>query len=838
MDDYEKLGVFYLGRPYRLAEKKSPGGLFLYDSKDLVTHAVCVGMTGSGKTGLCISLLEEAAMDGIPAIAIDPKGDLTNLLLTFPDLKPEDFLPWVNVEDAQKKGLTVEEYAAKQAETWKAGLAGWTQDGDRIRRLKQAADFVIYTPGSTSGIPVSILKSFSVPPNEILEDEELLRERINNTATSLLGIIGIDADPIRSREHILISNLLNLAWKANQDIDIARLIQQIQNPPVKTIGVMDINSFYPAKERFGLAMALNNLLAAPGFNIWLEGEPLEINSILYTPEGKPKISVFSIAHLNDSERMFFVSLLLNQILGWMRTQSGTTSLRSIVYMDEISGFFPPVANPPSKQPLLTLLKQARAFGVGIVLATQNPVDLDYKGLSNTGTWFLGRLQTERDKARVIEGLEGIAAGAGAKWDRQVMEQTLAGLSNRIFLINNVHDDEPLIFETRWAMSYLRGPLTRNQIKQLMDPIKIKAQKKTAEAVPPPVKADATDPNMAAPPIPSAAGMEGPQKVITQAPARVNLVEKRPVLGPGVPQYFVPVKSNPPSNYDLYYQPGLIGGAEIHFSDTKAGIDLTKYVLYKTPFREGPVPVDWDNSIDTFLKIKDLRQEPEEPAAYGNLISIATRVESYSSWNKEFINWLLRNQKIDLLKSPVLKEYSQVNESERDFRIRLQQQAREQRDGATDKLRQKYAPKFASLQEQLRKAQASVEREREQVRQQQMEATMSFGATILSSFLGRKVTSGSISRAKSTVSKVNRSMKEKQDVERAQDTVAATQQRLHQLELDFNAETAALAGKIDPLTEKLEIISLRPARTGITIQILALGWFPNFRSPEGELKQAW
>ncbi len=391
MEDYERLGVFYLGRTCQLGERRPGEELILYDSKDLVTHAVCVGMTGSGKTGLCISLMEEAAMDNIPVIAIDPKGDLTNLLLTFPDLTANDFLPWVNEDDARKKGLSILEYAGKQADLWKNGLASWGQSGDRIRKLRQSADSVIYTPGSTAGIPVSILKSFAPPPQAILDDEELLRERINTTATSVLGIVGIVADPIKSREHILISTLLGRAWREQQDSGIAALIQQIQSPPVNKIGVMDLDSFFPAKDRFELALALNNLLAAPGFDTWLGGEPLDINSILYSAEGKPKISIFSIAHLNDAERMFFVSLLLNQILGWMRTQSGTTSLRAIVYMDEIFGFFPPVANPPSKTPLLTLLKQARAFGVGIVLATQNPVDLDYKGLSNTGTWFIGRL---------------------------------------------------------------------------------------------------------------------------------------------------------------------------------------------------------------------------------------------------------------------------------------------------------------------------------------------------------------------------------------------------------------------------------------------------------------
>src|SRR5687768_9276930 len=257
---------------------------------------------------------------------------------------------------------------------------------------------------------------------------------------------------------------------------------------------MDLDSFFPSNDRFELAMALNHLLASPSFASWMEGDPLDIPTILHTPAGKPRLAIFSIAHLGDAERMFFVSLLLNQVLGWMRAQSGTTSLRAILYMDEIFGYFPPVANPPSKLPLLTLLKQGRAFGLGVVLTTQNPVDLDYKGLSNAGTWFIGRLQTERDKVRVLEGLEGIAVGTGQKFDRQEMDQLLAGLSTRIFLMNNTHDELPEVFQTRWTMSYLRGPLTRTQIKSLMDPLKAQPVER-AEA--PPISA-ATSPPTSAP----------------------------------------------------------------------------------------------------------------------------------------------------------------------------------------------------------------------------------------------------------------------------------------------------------------------------------------------------
>jgi len=491
--DFEKLGVFYLGRPYDWQQKKGQDGLILYDSKDLVTHAVCVGMTGSGKTGLCLALIEEAAIDGIPAILIDPKGDLANLLLTFPGLKSEDFRPWVNEDDARRKNLSVDDYARQQAELWQKGLASWGEDGARIQRLRDAADFAIYTPGSNAGIPLSILKSFAAPPPAIREDEELLRERIGTTATSLLGLLGIDADPIKSREHILISTILDTAWRQGQELDLAGLIQQIQTPPVKRVGVLDLDAFFPSKDRFALAMSLNNLLAAPGFGAWMEGEPLDVGNLLHTPEGKPRVAIVSIAHLNDAERMFFVSLLLNQVVGWMRTQSGTTSLRALLYMDEIFGFFPPVANPPSKTPLLTLLKQARAFGVGVVLATQNPVDLDYKGLSNTGTWFIGRLQTERDKARVLDGLEGAAGSAGQGFDRAGLERILSGLSSRVFLMNNVHEDHPVVFESRWVMSYLRGPLTRAQIKTLMDARRGAPAPASAKAAPAPGAAARPEP---------------------------------------------------------------------------------------------------------------------------------------------------------------------------------------------------------------------------------------------------------------------------------------------------------------------------------------------------------
>ncbi len=460
---YEKLGAFYLGREWQ-ADTKALGDEVLYDSRDLTTHAVCIGMTGSGKTGLCLSLLEEAALDGIPAIAIDPKGDIANLALTFPGLRPEDFRPWVDAGEAARKGQSMDEFAAATAEAWRKGLDEWGEDGARIQRLRDAASVTIYTPGSTSGRPLSILRSLSAPDAATTGDATALKERVGSAVAGLLGLLGIDADPMRSREFMLLSSLLDAAWRRNESLDLAALIQAVQKPPFDKVGVFDLESFYPARDRTELALRINGLLASPGFECWLQGDALDVQELLYDAAGKPRISIISIAHLNDAERMFVVTLVANELVAWMRRQPGTTSLRALFYMDEVFGFFPPTALPPSKPPLLTLMKQARAFGLGVVLATQNPVDLDYKGLGNAGTWFIGRLQTERDKQRVVEGL--LSSNASNGLDKNQVEALLANLAQRTFLMRNVHDDGPVLLRTRWALSYLRGPMTLAEIGKL------------------------------------------------------------------------------------------------------------------------------------------------------------------------------------------------------------------------------------------------------------------------------------------------------------------------------------------------------------------------------------
>jgi hypothetical protein len=807
--DFERLGVFYLGRPYDVPTRQAKPGWLLYDSKDLVTHAVCVGMTGSGKTGLCLSLLEEAAIDNIPAIIIDPKGDLANLLLTFPALKGEDFLPWINEDDARKKGMAPAEFASAQAELWKKGLAAWGQDGARIQRLKDSADAVLYTPGSSAGLSVSILKSFAAPEEEVRHDPELLRDRISTTVTGLLGLIGVEADPIQSREHILLSTILGHAWKQAGDMDLAALIQGIQSPPVAKIGVLDIEAFFPSKDRFALAMKLNNLLAAPGFQAWLDGEPLDIQQLLYTASGKPRLAIFSIAHLSDAERMFFVTLLLSQVVGWMRAQSGTTSLRALLYMDEIFGYFPPVANPPSKLPLLTLLKQARAFGLGIVLATQNPVDLDYKGLANTGTWFIGRLQTERDKARVLEGLEGASSNAGKQFDRGRMEQTLAGLGNRIFLMNNVHEDEPVVFETRWCLSYLRGPLTRSQIKMLMD--------HRREEVPRPRTQ------------PSAASLNAQQGGATA----------RPVLPPDVPQHFVPIRGAKPEGSELVYAPMLLGSSQVRFADNKTRIETMQDVTVLVPITEGAVTVDWDRAAPAGVTPADLEQTPETEARFLALPSVAGKAKNYETWNRDFGGWLFRTQKLSLLKSPSTGQVSNPEESERDFRVRLQQSGREQRDKVADALRRKYAPKITAVQERVRRAEQQKEKQQAEARSSQMQAAISVGASILGAFLGRKtISAANVGRATTAIRGAGRVLKESQDVSFAEENVAVLQQQLAELEAQFKAESDALAAASDPLQETLEPVTLKPAKANIAVKMVTLAWTPHWRASNGSMSPAW
>lgn len=791
MQDFEKLGVFYLGKEYDLTNNELKENLILYEAKDLTTHAMIVGMTGSGKTGLAINLLEEAAIDGIPSILIDPKGDLGNLLLQFPELRPEDFRPWIDEAEAVRKGMDPDAFATKTAENWKSGLAQWGQEPERIQRLKDAVSMTIYTPGNTAGQPLQILRSFTPPSANIIQDSSAFRDRIISTISGLLNLLGLDTDPVQSRDHILLSNILDQAWREGRSLDIAGLIHEIQKPSFKKIGVFDLESFYPSKERFKLAISLNNLLASPGFTAWLEGEPLDIQRLLYTPEGKPRVSIISIAHLSDGERMFFVTLLLNEVVSWIRGQSGTSSLRALLYMDEIFGYFPPTANPPSKLPMLTLLKQARAFGLGVVLATQNPVDLDYKGLANCGTWFIGRLQTERDKMRVIEGLEGAAVSATGGFDRPQMEKILAGLGNRVFLMRNVHENDSVVFQTRWAMSYLRGPLTLPQIQALSVGIK-------------PVL-----------PSPTPSRFETPAYEATPVP--------HPILPPDVPEYYLRPQGVTGS---VVYRPTAIGIAKMHFVNAKAKVDTWVTRTLIAPLSEDGRDALWQDAeyhsdLTNELSTKSLGEGQFIPLPSG--ITNAGVVES---WKKTLSIHLYQHDTLTLMQYPELQLTSKPEETEGDFRARVAQALREKRDLEVAKMKAKFAPKFQTLENKIRLSQERIEREKAQAEQQKIGTYVSVGATLLGALLGRSARVGTVGRAATAAKSMSRIGKESAEVQRAKDSLENLQEQLKALQEQFDEALAPLRLDVDPMSLDLHPNIIRPRKSDIIIDTIGICWVPS------------
>lgn len=789
VSDYEKLGSFYLGKEYDTTTRQVTDDLVLYDSKDLVTHGVVLGMTGSGKTGLCIGLLEEAAMDNIPAIVIDPKGDIANLLLTFPEFRGADFRPWINEDDARKKGVSPDDFAEKTARTWEKGIGDWHQSPERVRQLQAKTEINVFTPGSNAGIPVSILSSLDKPPFEVLDDGELLSEHIESTVSSLLSLVGVTADAIQSPEAIILGSIFHHVWSAGQDLTLETLIRNIQKPPFGKVGIIDLESFMDRDDRQKLALRFNALLASPGFSTWLDGPALDIQKMMYTEEGKPRISIFSIAHLSDTERMFFVSLLLNQMLGWMRTQSGTTSLRALLYMDEIYGYLPPTANPPSKKPLMTMLKQARAFGLGVLVATQNPVDLDYKALANMGTWFIGRMQTERDIARVLDGLSGAADAQGGGFNRKQMERLIAGLDARVFLMNNVHDDGPAVFHARWVMSYLRGPLTRTQIKNLMDP-------KRAQFLPAPA--------ISAPANPMGMAMASPE------PSKVS----RPIVGQGVQEYFAPFAGEAE---EIIYKPALLREAVVHFSSRKAGLDGTRLMRFVNPILAEAI--DWENDCACTVPLKNLDKGPRKECGFAELPGYAMNADNYQLVDDQFADWIYRKERVQLFHSPLYEMYSQLGESEGDFRARLAVKGREARDEAVAKLRDSYASKLRTKASQLDRAELSVDKEKDEASNSTWQAGASILGGLLSGLLGtRKSRSSGVSSA-------TRAMKQRRDVGRAEDKVDLIESELAELEAELADELNELEHKYDVSRTELEPETVKPYKKDIDIKSVALLWLP-------------
>ena len=791
--DIEGLGVFYLGKRVDPESGKPGREPLLLDARRLTTHAVCVGMTGSGKTGLLVSLIEEAAIDDIPAIVIDPKGDLANILLTFPELRPADFRPWLEEDAAKRDGLTLDELAEKTAKKWADGLAASGQSGERIAKLRESVDMVVYTPGSSAGRPLAMLGSLEAPEKAILDDPEARRERIESLVSGILAMAGIDAEPGRSREHLLVSAIVDALWKSGQEVDFGTLVRAIPAPPIERVGFLELENFFPAADRFQLAGKLNTVAAAPGFDAWLHGEPLDVGRLLWTPAGKPRVSVISIAHLNDAQRMAFVTLLAGQAVSWMRSQAGTSSLKALFLMDEVFGYLPPTANPPSKTPLLTLLKQARAFGLGIVLATQNPVDLDYKALSNAGTWFLGRLQTARDKARVLDGLEGAASSSGAGFDRARVDRLLAGLEQRMFLLHSVHDDDETVFQTRWTMSYLRGPLLREEIKRLQG----------AGPVP-----DGVTPRLN----PFATGAGG-----------AGGAGPRPLLPPGVREVFLSSDGPVPAG-GLLYKPAILGRARVRFTHTKARIDCDREVFCLAPAADQLGESAWEGGRQ-FAEVPEVEAGPQG-GGFASLPPALAAAKAYASLGTSLKNHLARTAKLTVFTAPAIDAVSRPDETEGEFRVRIAQQVREWRDKEIDRISDKSAAKLASLNDRIARARQKVEKEKAEAKNKSMQTYVSIGTAVLSAILGRKVASSTtVGRAATSMRSASRATRHQADVVHAEEALSDLEEKLATLEGEVSEELEKVRLQANPDRLVLESIEIAPKKTEISVDDVVLAWVP-------------
>lgn len=778
---FEKLGLLYLGRELNIESREASQLPLLYKSKNLTTHAAIIGMTGSGKTGLGIGIIEEAIMDRIPSIIIDPKGDMGNLLLTFPELRPEDFRPWIDPAEAARKDLSPDAYASKTAEDWQRGLAAWGQDGQRIRAMAKQTDRMIYTPGSSAGISVSVLGSFTAPAPDVLRDTDTLNSLVNATTTSLLSLVGVGGDPLQSKEHILLSAILLYFWRKGEDLTMERLIANIVSPPFDKVGVFGLDVFYAQPDRMTLAMRINNILASPTFAAWTEGEPLDIQRILYTAEGKPRTAIFSISHLSESERMFFVAMLLTRFVDWMRKQPGTSSLKALLYMDEIFGYFPPTSNPPSKKPMLLLLKQARAYGIGVVLATQNPVDLDYKGLSNIGSWFVGRLQTSQDQDRVVEGIAGASNG---RLDTGRVRSLLSGMKGRQFVLNCAHLDAPLLFATRWVLSFLKGPISASDIKILM------ATRKPAEASSGVPEPDATVQPLKIP---------GPS-------------DQQPVLPRAVGQYFYLQNT---TDAQIVFEPWLAAVSKVRFYNASRNIDAVKEVACRLYLDEQFSRPVWENAEKLAYTTDECTDTAPSKSSYYPLPAAITGQKNLKPLEKSFSDYLYQTKRLELFRVKPLKLESTPGESLGDFKVRISDYLREKKDTAVEKLRRKYETRQKRIEQRLNTAMDRLDKERMDVQTKTTDTVLSFGVAVVGALFGNKTLSTTnASKVAAGMRKAGRVAKEKADVRRAQENVAERQRELEALAVEIEERIDELSATFSADAYDVETFSIKPRRRDI------------------------
>lgn len=786
----QKPGRLYLGRRLDPSSYEATPDRLELDADRLTTHGVIVGMTGSGKTGLGIVLLEEILASGIPALILDPKGDMGNLLLNFPDFRSEDFEPWVDEGQAKREGISAHELAEQESEKWKGGLARSEVTPERMRSVRDGVDIRLLTPGSTAGIPVNLVGDLSPPTGSWEEQGESIRDEIEGLVSGLLVLVDIEADPLTSREHILLSNLVEHAWRDGRSLDLPTLLMQVQDPPLRRLGVFELEAFYPAKERMKLAMRLNGLMASPSFAEWMIGEPLDIQSLLYAPDGRPRASIVHLTHLTESERMFVVTLLMTKFVTWMRTLPGTSELRALIYADEVMGFAPPTAEPPSKRPILTLYKQARAHGVGVVMATQNPVDLDYKLMSNAGTWMVGRLQTERDKARIIEGLRSSSGDVDVDaWDARIGE-----LAKRQFLLKSAKSAEPDLFTTRWAMSYLRGPLTRAEL------IRLRPEGQ-------PVSADRS---RAA--IPTASDDSTGTSV---APQVADGVRVR-YLDPAAPW----ARDVGVGSATAELAAGLAVRVRMIFDERAGNIrheDEWESVVFplSDPFDPGEaVTVDHD--------ARDFRAAAPDGAVYASAEAPIGTKTFFKNAERDIKDFLFREETLTLFRNRDLKLHSRPGESEEAFVARCVEAAEERADADGEKLRDRFEKRIKTAQRRLAEAERRVRELEVDVGQRKQQEMIAGAGQVLSMFLGGRKRVRGLSGMASRRSQVRRTEQRRQS---AMEKVEDVQEAIVELEEELTEELQEIWERWEDQASEIESYEVPLEKSDVSVEDLTLFWAP-------------
>jgi len=779
-----KKDKFYLGKIYDLKKKTLTEDVLTYDPPDLTTHALVTGMTGSGKTGLCVGLLEEAALQGIPAILIDPKGDLTNLALQFPDLDPKDFEPWIDATNAHREDKTVEEVAEKTAALWKSGLKDWGMGHDEILSLKNSVQKTIFTPGSTTGYPVNILASFQAPEISWDENAEALREKISSTVTALLSLVGMhDIDPLRSREHILLSNILEHHWQEGTSMDLLQLIRETQSPPFDNLGAFALNEFFPKKDRKELAMLLNNVLASPSFQSWIEGQPLDIGAMLYTADGRPRHSIFYLAHLDDVERMFFITLLYSAIETWMRKQKGTGDLRALVYFDEIHGYLPPVANPPSKPILIRLLKMARAFGVGLVLTTQNPVDVDYKALSNAGTWMIGRLQTDQDKQRLLDGLESAAGGI----KRSDFDKMISALGKRVFLYHNVHEKNPETFHTRWVMSYLAGPLTLSQVPDLNKLIGAKPSVKKPKAESgKKAQIRSTDP-------------DGTSTDTTLPGSIQQYFQRKQDAGAGT------------------LQPTLLAVADVSYSRQRPPLNF-EHTISAIIHPVDEAGQNWEGFVVGDLDAGQISDRIPEKLKLAGLPAYMEKSAWWSAQEKDFEHWIYETDAAIVRSSKKLGISAGPEVDQSQFERMVKDAAQEKLEADLEKLEDRYASKQKTLEDRIERQELKIEKYRKDLSSRGLDTALKVGESLLKLATKKKLTGLS-----STSSKARMAAEARSRLKEAQATLENYQEDLRLIQEEFEDKKHDLEDKWADAASEISEVKISPTKQNIRITHFGLLW---------------